>query len=76
MLAENSTFVDQQTIKLQERPEMVPTGDMPRHVQACLDRFLVDRVKPGTRVKLTGVYCIHDAKQGKKNAPGPSTIIK
>lgn len=32
------TFVDQQIIKLQEAPDMVPTGELPRHVTLSADR--------------------------------------
>ena len=38
---------DQQTLKLQENPESVPTGEMPRHVMLSCERYLVDRAVPG-----------------------------
>jgi hypothetical protein len=34
------TFVDQQTIKLQEAPDMVPVGELPRHLILSCDRFV------------------------------------
>lgn len=43
-------FCDQQTLKLQEAPEKVPTGEMPRSVLAVVERALVDIAPPGTRV--------------------------
>lgn len=48
-------FCDQQTLKLQEAPEKVPTGEMPRNVLAVVERALVDVAPPGTRVT---VLCI------------------
>lgn len=30
VVTEKCTFVDQQTLKLQEAPELIPTGEMPR----------------------------------------------
>lgn len=49
---DQSRFVDQQTIKLQEAPETVPVGELPRSVVTVVDRALVDRAPPGTRVSL------------------------
>lgn len=47
-------FVNQQTLKLQECPEDVPTGEMPRHIICMMERSLVDRIIPGTRCSLVG----------------------
>lgn len=43
----------------QERPEDVPTGELPRTLLMVADRHLVGRVTPGTRVRVTGIYCTH-----------------
>nr|CCC53092.1 putative DNA replication licensing factor, fragment [Trypanosoma vivax Y486] len=48
-------YEDQQVIKLQELPEDVPTGELPRHVTVVVDRYLVDRVSAGSRVQLAGI---------------------
>jgi DNA replication licensing factor MCM5 len=48
-------FVDQQTLKLQEAPEMVPTGEMPRSVLVAVERGLVDKAPPGTRVTVLAI---------------------
>uniref|UniRef100_A0A183E5E0 DNA replication licensing factor MCM5 n=1 Tax=Gongylonema pulchrum TaxID=637853 RepID=A0A183E5E0_9BILA len=50
--------IDYQTLKLQENPEDVPHGEMPRHMQLYCDRYLTDRVAPGNRVMIVGVYSI------------------
>ena len=50
--------VDYQTLKLQENPEDVPHGEMPRHLQLYCDRYLTDNVAPGNRVTIVGVFSI------------------
>lgn len=58
ILPDKSKCVDFQTLKLQENPEDVPHGEMPRHMQLYVDRSLTDRVNPGNRVCVTGVFSI------------------
>uniref|UniRef100_V9KHZ1 DNA replication licensing factor MCM5 n=2 Tax=Callorhinchus milii TaxID=7868 RepID=V9KHZ1_CALMI len=58
--------VDFQVLKLQEAPDAVPHGEMPRHIQLYCDRYLCDRVVPGNRVTIMGIYSI------KKGGTGPS----
>jgi len=38
IMPEKCTCVDFQVMKLQEVPEMVPSGEMPRHLQLYCDR--------------------------------------
>ncbi|KAK5974446.1 DNA replication licensing factor mcm-5 [Trichostrongylus colubriformis] len=58
--------VDYQTLKLQENPEDVPHGEMPRHLQLYCDRYLTDKVAPGNRVTLVGVFSIKKLFQKSK----------
>eukprot|EP00970_Alexandrium_tamarense_P002381 scaffold344_cov189-Alexandrium_tamarense.AAC.6 len=55
VLPDDCLFVDQQTLKLQEAPEMVPTGEMPRSVLVAVERGLVDKAPPGTRVTVLAI---------------------
>lgn len=52
---------------MQERPEDVPSGELPRSLQVICDRSLVGTASPGTRVTLVGVYAIHAAQSAKEN---------
>lgn len=61
ILGEKSLHVNQQTLKLQEAPELVPTGELPRHVIVSADRYLTRQIAPGSRVTVVGVYDIFQA---------------
>ena len=54
-------YVDQQTLKIQESPEVVPTGEMPRNIAVVTDRNLVDKASPGTRVSVIGITSVVNA---------------
>jgi hypothetical protein len=69
ILHDRSKFVDQQTIKLQEAPDMVPVGELPRHMQLNADRYLTGKVVPGSRVIATGIYSTY---QSSKSVRPPS----
>jgi DNA replication licensing factor MCM5 len=66
VMGDNCEYIDQQTLKLQESPEVVPTGEMPRNIMISLDRYLVDKVTPGTRVSVIGISSLFNAG-GKTN---------
>lgn len=50
------TFSDRQVLKLQEPPELVPEGETPQNVAVCCFDDLVEQVRPGDRVEITGIY--------------------
>ncbi|KAH3903271.1 probable Minichromosome maintenance protein 5 [Saccharomycodes ludwigii] len=62
IIHEKSTFIDQQFLKLQELPESVPVGEMPRTILMTCDRYLTNKLVPGTRVIITGIYAIYQSK--------------
>lgn len=64
---EKSQFVDQQVIKLQEAPDQVPVGELPRHILLSADRYLANRVVPGTRCTVMGVFSIYQSKGSKRS---------
>jgi DNA replication licensing factor MCM5 len=72
VMPEHSHYMDQQKLKLQENPEDVPVGEMPRNMMLCIDRSLVQKVVPGTRVTLVGIYSIFAARE--KTGRGQSKV--
>lgn len=68
VLPDDCLFVDQQTLKLQEAPEMVPTGEMPRSVLVAVERGLVDKAPPGTRVTVLAIASLFTSGGGDKGA--------
>ncbi|RAL37740.1 unnamed protein product [Cuscuta campestris] len=61
VVPDKSKYVDQQTLKLQENPEDVPTGELPRNMLLSVDRHLVQTIVPGTRLSVMGIYSIFQA---------------
>ena len=58
MLPEKCKCIDFQTLKIQELPEDVPQGGMPKHLKIYCDRELCDKFVPGNRVTLFGIFSI------------------
>jgi DNA replication licensing factor MCM5 len=50
-------------LKIQELPEDVPTGEMPRSVQVVSTRYLADRLTAGMRASLLGIYSAEERQK-------------
>ena len=70
VVADESFFTDRQKLKLQEAPEKVPTGEMPRSVMVAVEKGLVDKAPPGTRVS---IFCIPTLFSNTAPGGGPTT---
>jgi DNA replication licensing factor MCM5 len=62
---EKCRFIDQQVLKLQEAPDQVPVGELPRHILVSADRYLTNKVVPGSRCTVMGVFSIYQSKGAK-----------
>lgn len=66
-----SEYKDHQTVALQEMPERAPMGQLPRSVELVLDHDLVDKIKPGDRVMIVGVYrALATSSSGQSQSSG------
>ena len=74
-ISEKSQFIDVQTLKIQEAPELIPIGEIPRSYMLYCDRTLVNQVSPGTRVTVVGIQCV-DERENDKGINDRSSYIK
>ncbi|XP_037132340.1 DNA replication licensing factor MCM4 [Syngnathus acus] len=56
LIHNRSVFSDKQMIKIQESPEDMPAGQTPHTTGVFAHNDLVDKVQPGDRVNITGIY--------------------
>lgn len=61
-----SIFVNSQELRIQERPEDLPAGQLPRALDIKLQHDLVDVARPGDRVSVTGIIRAQQEYVGKK----------
>jgi len=75
ILPDKCKCVDFQVMKLQEAPDSVPHGEMPRHVKLFLERSLCEKVVPGNRVTVLGIFSIQKAaNQGQGRDKGATGV--
>ncbi len=55
LIEDQSKFVDWQSVRIQERPERLRGGKMPRSVDCIIRDDIVDRAQAGNRVNITGI---------------------
>ncbi|XP_042506697.1 DNA replication licensing factor MCM5 [Macadamia integrifolia] len=74
VVPDKGKYVDQQTLKLQENPEDVPTGELPRNILLSVDRHLVQTTVPGSRLTIMGIYSIYQAANSSTSQKGAVAI--
>ena len=68
IVSEKCEYIDWQKIIVQEKPEELPPGQLPRSIEVILLDDLVDLVKPGDRVYVVGLLQVN-VYEFKKNKP-------
>ncbi|MEM3349595.1 MAG: minichromosome maintenance protein MCM [Saccharolobus sp.] len=68
LIPEKTKLIDWQKAVIQERPEEVPSGQLPRQLEVVLEDDLVDSARPGDRVKVTGILDIKQDSQVKRGS--------
>uniref|UniRef100_A0A8C5FUV0 DNA replication licensing factor MCM4 n=1 Tax=Gadus morhua TaxID=8049 RepID=A0A8C5FUV0_GADMO len=56
LIHNRSMFSDKQMVKIQESPEDMPAGQTPHTTVVYAHNDLVDKVQPGDRINITGIY--------------------
>ncbi|RLE81386.1 MAG: hypothetical protein DRJ51_03930 [Thermoprotei archaeon] len=69
LVLDESVFSEWQKITLQEKPEELPPGQLPRSIEVVLKDDLVDTVRPGDRVIVVGILNVEEEKTLRKDRP-------
>ncbi|CAJ0901260.1 10552_t:CDS:10 [Entrophospora sp. SA101] len=56
LIHNRSYYKDKQICRLQETPDCIPDGQTPHTITICLYDDLVDVIRPGDKVVITGIY--------------------
>ncbi len=66
LLEAESKFKNTQEARVQERPEDLPPGQLPRYLEVRLEEDIVDTARPGDRVALTALVRAERQSVGEK----------
>jgi len=67
LVPKESVFIDSQRVTIQERPEELPPGQLPRSLNVDLRDDIVDIARPGDRISVTGTIGLIQ-RQGRGGA--------
>src|SRR5437016_11633523 len=73
LLEDQCQFKNTQEARVQERPEDLPPGQLPRYLDVRLEDDIVDSARPGDRVAVTSIVRAEKQYVGEKAASEPST---
>ncbi len=65
LIGRDSDFIDWQSVQVQELQEELPPGRTPTTTQVIVTHDLVDRSRPGDRVKIMGIWKSVPVEMGK-----------
>ncbi|RLF15559.1 MAG: Minichromosome maintenance protein MCM [Thermoprotei archaeon] len=71
LLLDRCKFIDWQKLTVQEKPEDLPPGQLPRSVDVIVTDDLVDKARPGDRVSVIGIVKVH---QERPSSPASFSI--
>ncbi len=66
LLEEQSKFKNTQEARIQERPEDLPPGQLPRYLDVRLEDDLVDTARPGDRVAVSSIVRAEKQSAGER----------
>jgi len=76
LIVEKSKYRNWQKVVLQERPEEVPAGHIPRSIEVILTDDIVDIARPGDRVSIIGIVKLLRESRRKGVQPIFNTYIE
>jgi DNA replication licensing factor MCM6 len=72
-IPQRGVYVDWQRLRVQENADEIPAGNMPRCLDVICRNEMVERVKAGEKIIITGTMCvIHDTSGG---SAGENTVL-
>ncbi|RLE62281.1 MAG: Minichromosome maintenance protein MCM [Thermoprotei archaeon] len=66
---EKCKFIDWQKMILQERPDELPPGQLPRSIEIIVTEDLVDVARPGDRAIITGILSVEPERSSNREGP-------
>src|SRR5215472_15373520 len=75
LLEEESVFKNTQDARIQERPEDLPPGQLPRYMDLRLEYDMVDAGRPGDRVSVTAIVRAQREYYGEKGKLRTFTLL-
>lgn len=75
LINHESEFIDWQGLTVQELPEELSSGKIPRSIDCILQHDLVDTIRPGDRVSIAGIVSI-DLTRSKNSSNIQNPFIK
>jgi|Deesub1362B_J571_1020462.scaffolds.fasta_scaffold00004_259 replicative DNA helicase Mcm len=66
LVSEKTSYTDIQFARIQERPDELPPGQIPRFIDIIIKRPLVEAARPGDIVRVTGILSVKGDQVGRR----------